>query len=169
MTTFTQGHFGAKRPMQFGCDQLWPIQVWPKSNLANLACALAVPRMVAFQPPPSDPERHDPGRHVRAASTRDAPTRTALPGPPKISLFLSPHPPQFSFFHPSLETLLVEFWWCFEALGPQMRTFGVLGVELTVDIVQQLAQTNHPTKCFLTSEPATFVIATANPRLDRTR
>ena len=34
-------------------------------------------------------------------------------GPPKISLFFFPLPPQFSFFLLSLGGLLVEFWWCF--------------------------------------------------------
>ena len=35
------------------------------------------------------------------------------PGPPKISLFFFPLPPQNSFFSSLSGCLLVEFWWCF--------------------------------------------------------
>ena len=48
-------------------------------------------------------------------------------GGAKISRFFFPLPPQFSFF-PSLGGLLVEFWWCLKRRGPEMCTFGVLGL-----------------------------------------
>ena len=58
-----------------------------------------------------------------------APKGWAAKGPegwrrPKISFFF-PSPPQYSFFLPSLWGLFVKFWWCFEALVPEMCTFGV--------------------------------------------
>ena len=34
----------------------------------------------------------------------------------------------FALFVPSLGGFLVEFWWCFEGWGPEMCTFGVLGL-----------------------------------------
>ena len=63
-------------------------------------------------PPPSvEPPRPDP----------------PSAGPPKISLFsLSHH--KCSLFLPSLGVPFVEFWWCFEAPGPQMCSFGILGL-----------------------------------------
>ena len=42
-------------------------------------------------------------------------------GGPKISRFFFPLPPQLSFFSPSL-------WWCLKRRGPEMCTFGVLGL-----------------------------------------
>ena len=47
-------------------------------------------------------------------------------GRPKISRFFS-LPPQFSFFSISC-CRFVEFWWGFEGQGPEMCTFGVLGL-----------------------------------------
>ena len=43
-------------------------------------------------------------------------------GPPKISLFFSPLPPQFSFFSHSFVGPFVEFWWCLQRRGAQMCT-----------------------------------------------
>ena len=48
-------------------------------------------------------------------------------GAQNFALF-SPLPPQFSFFLPSLGVRLVEFWWCVKRRGPEMFTFGVLGL-----------------------------------------
>ena len=60
-------------------------------------------------------------------SSRDSPSpQTPLRGPPKISLFFFPLPPQFSFISPSLLVFFVEFWWCLKRRDPQMCTFGVL-------------------------------------------
>ena len=49
-------------------------------------------------------------------------------GGPQFRVFVFPLPPQFSFFLPSLGGLLVEFWWCLKRRGPEMRTFGALGL-----------------------------------------
>ena len=47
----------------------------------------------------------------------------------QILTLFCPLQPQFSFFLPSLGGLLVEFWWCFFGRpGPQMCTFGILGL-----------------------------------------
>ena len=43
-----------------------------------------------------------------------------------VFLSLSHH--NFRFFLLSLGGLLVEFWWCSKRLGPEMFTFGVLGL-----------------------------------------
>ena len=51
-----------------------------------------------------------------------------FPGPPKISRFFFPLPPQNSFFSSLSGGLLVEFWWCLKRRGPEMCTFGVLGL-----------------------------------------
>ena len=48
-------------------------------------------------------------------------------GPPKISLFFFPHPPQSSFFLPLLGVLALNFGGVFENQGPQMWTFGLSG------------------------------------------
>ena len=47
------------------------------------------------------------------------------PGPPKISLFLFPLPPQNSFFSSLSGGLLVEFWRCLKRRGAQMCTVGL--------------------------------------------
>ena len=47
---------------------------------------------------------------------------------PKFRAFFPLLPPQFSFFLLSLGGLPVEFWWCLKRRGPQMCTFGVLGL-----------------------------------------
>ena len=56
--------------------------------------------------------------------SRDRPS----PGPPKISLFFFPLPPQNSFFLLSLDvfswncaTVHDEFWWCFEGRDPHSK------------------------------------------------
>ena len=46
------------------------------------------------------------------------------PGPPKISRFFFPLPPQNSFF--SSLSVLLEFWWCLKRRDVQMCAFGVL-------------------------------------------
>ena len=62
----------------------------------------------------------------------------ALPGPPSPGTATAlrrtaqnfaffPLPPQCSFFLPSLEGLLVEFWWCFKGRDPQLSAFGLSG------------------------------------------
>ena len=47
---------------------------------------------------------------------------------PKISRFFFPVPPQNSFFFALSGGLLVEFWLCLKRRGPEMCTFGVLGL-----------------------------------------
>ena len=47
-------------------------------------------------------------------------------GGPKFRAFFSPLPPQFSFFLPSLGSVLVKFWWCLKRRDPQICTFAVL-------------------------------------------
>ena len=49
-------------------------------------------------------------------------------GGPKISRFFFPVPPQNSFFFSLSGGLLVAFWWCLKRRGPEMCTFGVLGL-----------------------------------------
>ena len=88
-----------------GYDQLWPDQLWPKRSLAELTCALAVPRIVAFQQQPSDPDRPD----------KTALPRTALPDRP---------PPDRSFY-----PLLDVFSWNFGGvLGPSNVHVRALGL-----------------------------------------
>ena len=48
-------------------------------------------------------------------------------GAQNLSLF-SPLPPQNSFFSSLSGGFLVEFWWCLKRRGPEMCTFGVLGL-----------------------------------------
>ena len=48
-------------------------------------------------------------------------------GGQKFALFY-PLPPQFSFFLLSLGCLVVEIGWCLKRRGPEMCTFGVLGL-----------------------------------------
>ena len=56
---------------------------------------------------------------------RVAPRRV---GGPKFRPFFFPSPAPFLVFLSLSGCLLVEFWWCFEAPGTQMCTFGVLGL-----------------------------------------
>ena len=56
---------------------------------------------------------------------------------PKISRFFSLLPPQFSLFSPSLEGPFVEFWWCLKRRGPEMCTFGVLGLSCEAPAAQR--------------------------------
>ena len=47
---------------------------------------------------------------------------------PKFHAVFFTFPPQFSFFLLSLWGPSVEFWWCLKRPGPEMCTFGVLGL-----------------------------------------
>ena len=47
---------------------------------------------------------------------------------PKISRFFFPPPATVSLFLCLFGCLLVEFWWCLKRRGPEMCTFGVLGL-----------------------------------------
>ena len=49
-------------------------------------------------------------------------------GGPKFRVFFFPLPPQNLFFSSSLGVFFVEFGWCLKHRGPQMCTFGVLGL-----------------------------------------
>ena len=69
---------------------------------------------------PPSPGPPSPGPPSPGLPPQDPPSAgPPSPGPPKISFFVFPLPPQFSFFLPSLVGLLVEFW-CFEGRDPQM-------------------------------------------------
>ena len=47
---------------------------------------------------------------------------------PNFALFFPSPATMFALFVLSLGVLLVEFWWCLKRRGPQMCTFGVLGL-----------------------------------------
>ena len=63
-------------------------------------------------------------------------------GGPKISRFF-PFPPQFSFVPPSLVGPFVEFWWCLKRGGPEMCTFGVLGLSREAPAAPKAAGVSH--------------------------
>ena len=69
-------------------------------------------------PPCPNPEPGERGgRAFEAHPSGPHPSAPSLPTPS----------PQFSFFLPSLGSLLVVFWWCLKRKDPQMCTFGLSG------------------------------------------
>ena len=122
----------------FGQHRLWPKQTLAKPTLAKpsstcvcvcLCVFVCVCLLVSWF-------RVGVSRfwfgHVRDRPSRDRPSdRPSLgrpsPGPPKISLFFFPLPPQNSFFSSLSGCLLVDFWLCDEDRDPQMCTFGLSG------------------------------------------
>ena len=75
------------------------------------------------------------GPRIVEAQTRKSGTLkggTLKSGGPKISRFFFLLRSQFSFFSPSLGGSFVEFWWCLKRWGPEMCTFGVLGLSCEI-------------------------------------
>ena len=61
-------------------------------------------------------------------------------GPPKISLFF-PSRHNFHSFFLSWGGPFVEFWWCLKRWGPEMCTFGVLGLSCEAPAAPQIGLT----------------------------
>ncbi len=84
--------------------------------------------------------KNEGNRVKRLATTTRPPQDRPSPGPPNISLFFAPLPPQFSFFLPSLGGL-VEFWWCFRSAGAsKCERLGSRAVVSSATINDQLLQ-----------------------------
>ena len=76
-------------------------------------------------------------------------------GAQNFALFFSLFPPQFSFFFLSLGVLFVEFWWCLKRRGPEMCTFGVLGLSCASPVCVFFV----PDAIFvLSQQPATYFV-----------
>ena len=138
-------------------SQVWPNQVWPTP------CFSVKGRMggqFEWEGPGSGPrmgrasQKHEapkigartvgPRKEGGRTQKNDAPEGGAPQvGPrrvrgPKISLFF-PSPASIFALFLSLGGPFVEFWWCLKRRGPEMYTFGVLGLSC-----EALAAPKHP-------------------------